>query len=114
MDITYARVIRYRVPFCTPYVTSAGSATHREGFIVHLETDIGAWGVGEASYLPHVTDGFDALGESLQRLGAKAAGTDMAEFTGSRSTKMELGWPGFQMALSDVIARARGESLAAM
>ena len=113
MDITRVRVIRYRIPFVTPYVTAAGSASHRAGFIVHLETGIGACGIGEASYLPHVS-GLDALSESLQRLGAKAAGTDMAEFTGSRSTKMELGWPGFQMALCDVIARARGESLSAM
>ena len=86
MDITYARVIRYRVPFVSSYVTSAGSAAHREGFIVHIETDIGAWGLGEASYLPHVTDGLDALEASLRRLGERAAGTDMAEFTGGRST----------------------------
>ena len=42
----------YRIPFVTPYQTAHGTATHRVGFIVRLETDTGFHGLGEADLDP--------------------------------------------------------------
>ena len=67
MIITRVRVVRFRVPFREPYVTAAGRATDREGFIVQLGTENGLSGVGEASLLPHES-GVEALGEALRGL----------------------------------------------
>ena len=114
MDITRVRLIRYSLPFRSPYVTAAGAVTHREGFVVELAVDSGLIGLGEASLLPHVRQGIDALEASLRQLGERAAGADMAEFGGAVAIKREAGWPAFSMALTDAVARARGNAVASL
>jgi o-succinylbenzoate synthase len=43
---------RYRVPFRTLFVTAHGRATHREGLLLRLTTDVGLVGLGEVAPLP--------------------------------------------------------------
>jgi o-succinylbenzoate synthase len=114
MDLRRGRVIHYRLPFREPYVTAEGAVTHRQGFIVELQAEDGLLGLGEASYLPHEVGGHEALAASLRDLAGRAAGADMADFGGSVSIKREPGWPAFAFAMTDFIARARGESVAAL
>ena len=77
MKIVKVALTRYRVPFVVPYVTAAGSATHREGFILQLETDDGLRGVGEASMLPDRDANLDAFEEALRFDVAGAIGTEL-------------------------------------
>src|SRR5436190_9077065 len=77
MKISKVVVTRYRVPFVVPYVTAAGSATHREGFILQLETDDGLSGVGEASFLPDRDANLDAFEEALRFDVTGAVGTEL-------------------------------------
>ena len=77
MKITKVSLTRYRVPFVVPYVTAAGSATHREGFILPLETDDGLRGVGEASMLPDREANLDAFEEALRFDVVGAVGTEL-------------------------------------
>jgi o-succinylbenzoate synthase len=55
------RLNHLRVPFRRPYVTAAGSATHRDILLTRLENPSGVIGLGEASMLPHETAGFEQL-----------------------------------------------------
>src|SRR3954469_25034341 len=77
VKITKVTATRYRVPFVVPYVTAAGSATHREGFILQLETDDGLRGAGEASMLPDRDANLDAFEEALRFDVAGAVGTEL-------------------------------------
>jgi o-succinylbenzoate synthase len=114
MDLRHVRVILYRLPFREPYVTAEGAVTHRQGFIVQIEAEDGLIGLGEASFLPHEAGGQAALARSLRDLAGRAAGADMAEFGGGVAVKREPGWPAFAFAMTDLIARARGDSVAAL
>ena len=102
------------MPFRAPYVTAEGIATHRQGFIVQIEAEDGLVGLGEVSYLPYEAGGLDTLEASLLSLAERAAGADMAEFGGGVSVKAESGWPAFAFAMTDLIARSRGESVASL
>lgn len=42
----------YALPFARPFVTAAGHLRERRGFVVRLQDERGAWGVGEAAPLP--------------------------------------------------------------
>jgi o-succinylbenzoate synthase len=56
LNIQRIRWAPFRIPFVSPYETSRGSATHRAGVIVVLETDSGHHGYGEASLDPAVPE----------------------------------------------------------
>ncbi len=66
MRIARIRWAPFRIPFVAPYETARGSATHRSGVIVVLETDAGQHGYGEASLDPSAPE--DESSTILQRV----------------------------------------------
>ncbi|MPZ12606.1 MAG: hypothetical protein GEU89_20700 [Kiloniellaceae bacterium] len=115
MRIARIVVTRFRLPFREAYVTAAGSATHREGFIVRIETDGGLRGVGEGALLPHETQGVEALGERMRALAQGVAGLAIEDFftlDGSGAADVEaVAWAPISIAAWDLAGRLHGVPL---
>jgi o-succinylbenzoate synthase len=80
MKVTRIRWAPYGIPFKTPYETARGTASHREGVILRIETDSGHEGLGEASLDPSITEGaIEALLPHIETLAAAIAGADPAD-----------------------------------
>lgn len=116
MKLTRVRIVRYRVPFREPYVTAAGSAMHREGFIVQLESDTGLHGFGEGARLPHEAEGLDALGEMIRNAAASVLSDGLDAFLASDQDEDAAGDPlasaPVSIAAWDLRARSLGMQLA--
>jgi L-alanine-DL-glutamate epimerase-like enolase superfamily enzyme len=112
VKITKVTVTRYRVPFVVPYVTAAGRATHREGFIVQLETDDGLRGVGEASMLPDRTANLDAFQEALRFDVNGAVGTELTAWLDGSIDGGRRAVAALSCAAADAFGRALDVSVA--
>jgi o-succinylbenzoate synthase len=116
MKLTRVRVTRYRLPFREPYVTAAGSATHREGFIVRVETDAGITGLGEGSLLPHVTQSGDALGAMIRGVATRLLADGIDAFLKDDQDEAldtdPLSWAPLSIAAWDLAAKRRDLPLA--
>src|SRR3954471_16008103 len=112
MKITKVVVTRYRVPFLVPYVTAAGSATHREGFIVQLETDDGLRGAGEASMLPDREANLNAFEEALHFDAAGAVGTELTAWLEGSVDGGRRALAALSCAAADAFGRALDVSVA--
>ena len=96
------------MPFRAPYVTAAGSATHREAVLCEVATGGGLVGVGEASLLPHSASSADAFWTEIQNC-ANGAGTTRRR---PRQAPGSRAGAGLEVAASDIAARAEGRPLA--
>lgn len=112
MKITKATLTRYRVPFVVPYVTAAGSATHREGFILQLETDDGLRGAGEASMLPDREANLDAFEEALRFDVGGAVGTELTAWLDGSVDGGRRAMAALSCAAADAFGRALDVSVA--
>jgi L-Ala-D/L-Glu epimerase len=116
MNLTRVRIVRYKVPFREPYLTAAGSATHREGFIVQLESDTGLWGLGEGTLLPHEALGIEELGEMIRDAAGSLLSDGLDAFLASDQDEdaggNSLAWAPVSIAAWDLRARAQGLPLA--
>jgi o-succinylbenzoate synthase len=112
----------YRIPFVTPYETAhGGSATHRVGLILRLETDSGFVGLGEANLDPSRPEpDLESLYEPLERLARSLIGASPDEFdevlethaTGDDAER--AAHCAIETALADAGGRASGTSLATL
>lgn len=109
-----AEVRRYRLRLEDRYRTARTERTHREGWILRLESEDGAVGWGEAAPLPGRTEGRDAAGRALEAAaGALGGGPAPGE-------RLRSALPGERpaaehavgLALADLEARRAGEPLA--
>jgi L-alanine-DL-glutamate epimerase-like enolase superfamily enzyme len=112
MKITRVTVTRYRVPFVVPYVTAAGSATHREGFILQLETDDGLRGAGEASMLPDRDANLDLFEEALRADVAGAVNTELTAWLEGSIDGGRRALAALSCAAADAFGRALDVSVA--
>src|SRR5436190_23819459 len=112
MKITKVTVTRYRVPFIVPYVTAAGSAMNREGFIVQLETDDGLHGAGEASMLPDRDANLDLFEEALKADVAGAIGTELTAWLEGSIDGGRRAMAALSCAAADAFGRALDVSVA--
>lgn len=112
MKIAKVTLTRYRVPFVVPYVTAAGTATHREGFILQLETDDGLTGVGEASMLPNRDANLDAFEEALRFDAGGALGTELTAWLDGSGDTGRRAMAALSCAAADAFAKALDVSVA--
>jgi len=112
MKIIRVTLTRYRIPFVVPYVTAAGSATHREGFIVQLETEDGLRGAGEASMLPDREANLDAFEEALHFDAAGAVRTELTAWLEGSVDGGRRALAALSCAAADAFGRALDVNLA--
>ncbi len=119
MKITRIRWAPFRIPFRDPYETARGTATHRSGVIVSLQTDAGFEGLGEASLDPSEPE--DSVRTILPKIEALArdllaAGLDdiddVLELHSGADTAERAAHCAIETALADAGARAAGLPLA--
>ena len=103
---------RYRVPFVVPYVTAARRATHREGFILQIETDDGLRGVGEASILPDREANLDAFEEALRFDAGGAVGTELTAWLDGTGDGGRRAVSALSCAAADAFGKALDVSVA--
>ncbi|MDE0342293.1 MAG: o-succinylbenzoate synthase [Deltaproteobacteria bacterium] len=72
MTISSCRIFRYRLPLVGPLPLAGGVIHEREGLLVRLESDSGAWGWGDAAPLPRFSrEGIDeAAAEAMAWAGS--------------------------------------------
>lgn len=86
VTISSCRIFRYRLPLVGPLPLAGGVIHEREGLLVRLDSDSGAWGWGDAAPLP----GFSR--ESIDEAAAEAA----AWAGRLRGARFEPGGDGFE------------------
>ena len=76
VTISSCRIFRYRLPLVGPLPLAGGVIHEREGLLVRLESDSGAWGWGDAAPLPGFSrEGIDeAAAEALAWAGSLRGG----------------------------------------
>ena len=118
MNIIRVRWTAYRVPFRTPYTTSQGTATHREGLLVELSADDGCIGLGEAAPTPETRIEATALAAAFTSKAASLLGQDidhLASLPPPRSQPDETSAAvdcAIDTAICDLLAQSRGLSIA--
>ncbi len=112
--IAAARVRPYRLRLADTYRSAGGERTHREGWLLRLESRDGTVGWGEAAPLPGRTEEQPAAGRALE---AAAGALGDGPVPGDRlRSALPDGAPAaahaLGLALADLEARRRGEALA--
>jgi o-succinylbenzoate synthase len=111
MRITGIRMTQYRVPFRAPYVTAAGTVSHRDGIIIQMETNEGLSGLGEGSLLPHHAAGTEALADRILALARGLAGRELEDFftlDGHEAAVDAEAWAPLSIAAWDLAGRMHG------
>jgi len=115
MRIVAAEVLPYALPLATRLETARGAITHRAGCILRLRAEDGSLGIGDAAPHPHdVARSSGALRDALAAearwlVGARLAHADRLVAAASRLGRAAAS--GIDLALRDLCARVRGESL---
>ncbi len=116
MKVRSIHLTHYRVPFRRPYVTAAGSVTHREGVLVRLETDESWSGHGESALLPHDVATLPQLLQDIERVAQATLGHDIEDIALGKTPQMDSqplpeAASGIEIAAWDVLARSQGKPL---
>lgn len=116
MRIAASRLIPYRLPLRHPWRSAHGVVTHRAGWLVRLETDVGLVGFGDCAPLPDAgTETPESAREALQ------AYLSALQYCDPQSVLDEMVGVGFQtpaarcaleIALLDLVAQQAGVALA--
>ena len=116
--IARVRLTPFALPLCAPLTTARGVLISREGVLVLLEDESGAFGCGEAMPLPTFgTETFEQCTESLERLAHAAVSIEAGDLPslGDRILDIAPAAPAarcaIEVALLDLTARGRNVGL---
>ncbi|MGH2458616.1 MAG: mandelate racemase/muconate lactonizing enzyme family protein [Chloroflexota bacterium] len=119
MNVRRIRWDGFRIPLLRPFETAHGALTCREGLLVQVITDLGLVGLGEISPLPAFSGATVAAALAVLRRWAPALIGVAVDGLDRRLTTLDTGEPGastvrcgLDVAACDVLARARGSSVA--
>lgn len=113
MNVVGLSWMRFRLPLRRPFHTASSTFTFREGIMLRLSTDAGVIGLGEASPHPALGDAAaDEIETALESFAPRLIGVDLACLAPLCADLPPALACGLDVAACDVLARARGVSVA--